>query len=84
MDDSAGVTIYRDGTLKQGPGTSSATKYSHPSYLITPSNGTGVLRIGASQLSSTWTYFTGGIDEVAIFDRKLTSTEIANLHSYAQ
>jgi hypothetical protein len=84
MDSSAGVAIYRDGVFRQGPAASAATRYSHPSYLITPSNGNAVLRIGGSHLSTDWTYFTGGIDEVAIFDRRLTVEEIATLYSRAQ
>lgn len=84
MDSSAGVTIYRDGIFRQGPATSKGTKYSNPDYSITPTNGTAVLRIGASHLAQAWTYFTGGIDEVAFFDRRLTAEEIATLYSRSQ
>jgi hypothetical protein len=84
LDDSAGVAIYRDSVLRQGPVASAATRYSHPEYLVTPVNGTAVLRIGGSHQTNAWSYFTGGIDEVAIFDRKLTQAEISALHAISR
>ena len=49
-----------------------------PAWQITPRAGRSPVRIGQKDGSST---FTGRLDDVAIFPRKLTATEIANLYS---
>jgi hypothetical protein len=66
----AGVAIYRDGVLKNGP-PSSATLYR--SYRVTPRPGGAPLRLGCRDLTS---FLRGGLDEVAIYPRCLTTAEI--------
>ena len=46
-----------------------------------PLNGTSPLRIGTRDCGS---FFTGGLDEVAVFDRRLTAAEISDLHTRSQ
>jgi Concanavalin A-like lectin/glucanases superfamily len=66
----AGVAIYRDGVLKNGP-PSSPTLYR--SYRVTPRPGGAPLRLGCRDLTS---FLRGGLDEVAIYPRCLTAAEI--------
>jgi hypothetical protein len=66
----AGVFIYRDGVLRNGP-PSSPTLYR--SYRVTPRAGTAPLRLGSRDLTS---FLRGGLDEVAIYPRCLTAAEI--------
>jgi hypothetical protein len=77
LDPSAGVTIYRDGVRRKGP-PSGGTLYSHPDYRVMPGNGTAPLRFGTRDLAG---FLSGAIDEVAIFDRKLSDAEINQLHA---
>jgi hypothetical protein len=70
----AGVSIYRDGVLRKGPGVpgSSGTLYSE--YQVAPTHGSAPLRLGARDL--THHSLTGGLDEVAIYPQVLTAAEI--------
>jgi hypothetical protein len=66
----AGVQIYRNGVLKNGP--------PHPptlyrSYDVTPRHGVAPVRLGCRDLTS---FLIGGLDEVAIYPRCLTPAEI--------
>jgi hypothetical protein len=84
FDPTAGVSFYKDGVCTQGtrpgcPPPTSAVYYQ--TYSIIPENGTAPLRIGTRDCHQ---FFTGSIDELAVFDRRLTATEIQNLHSAAQ
>ncbi len=76
LDLGAGVTLYKNGTRRQGP-PSIGTFYSHPDYLVAPAHGAAPLRIGTRDSGS---YLTGGIDEVQIYDRRLTAAEVAELY----
>jgi len=67
----AGVSIYKDGQLRGGPATSKGALYS--TYSIRPRVGTAPVRLGTRDLAS---FLTGGLDEVAIYPRKLTAAEI--------
>jgi concanavalin A-like lectin/glucanase superfamily protein len=73
----AGVNIYRDGVHRQGP-SSSGTLYK--TYSIVPVHGTLPLRFGTRDAaafgSAAVSYLTGGLDEIAIYPRVLTSDEI--------
>ncbi len=85
LDTDAGVTLYVNGVCRQGKcggSTPSATTYA--TYQIVPANETSPLRIGTRACNDTTpagnpTFFTGAIDEVAVFDRVLSETEIASL-----
>jgi hypothetical protein len=70
----AGVSIYRDGVLRKGPSMrgSSGTLYSE--YQIVPTHGAAPLRFGACDIRHA--FFTGGLDEVAIYPRLLSAAEI--------
>ena len=85
LDTQAGVTIYRDGQCESGTrcaGTPSpGVLYSNSLFVVYPLNGTSPLRIGTRDCGS---FFTGGLDEVAVFDRRLTATEISALHAQSQ
>jgi hypothetical protein len=73
----AGVHIYRDGVHRQGP-PSSGTLYS--TYNIVPVHGSLPVRLGTRDAaisgSAAVSYLTGGLDEVAIYPRALTPSEI--------
>ena len=80
LDPHAGATMYFDGACIDGPHCSlndTGALYSTSPYLVYPLNGSDSLHIGTRELS---TFFTGDIDEVAIFDRALSLTEIQSLH----
>jgi hypothetical protein len=56
------------------------------STMIVPTNDTSPLRIGTRACTDTTpaggpTFFTGALDEVAVFDRKLTASEITSLYN---
>lgn len=70
-DPAAGVSIYKNGQLRCSPATSKGALYS--TYNVTPSKGTAPVRLGTRDLSS---FLTGGLDEIAIYPRKLTLTEV--------
>jgi Concanavalin A-like lectin/glucanases superfamily len=67
-----GVQIYKNGVRLQGP-SDSGTLYKNPHWHIKPAHGTAPLRLGTRDLGS---YLTGGLDEVAIYPRALTTQEI--------
>ena len=73
----AGVHIYMNGVHKQGP-PSSGTLYS--SFGIVPAPGALPVRLGTRDAAvsgaAVVSYFTGGLDEVAIYPRVLTAGEI--------
>ena len=66
----AGVAIYRNGVLKNGP-PKPPTLYR--SYGVTPRPGGAPVRLGCRDLTS---FLRGGLDEVAIYPRCLTAAEI--------
>jgi Concanavalin A-like lectin/glucanases superfamily len=72
-DPNAGVSIYKDGVFRAGPARSRGARYA--SYAIEPAHGSSPLRFGTRDLSS---YFTGGLDEIAIYPRVLSAGEIAD------
>jgi len=67
-----GVHIYRDGVHRQGP-PSPGTLYNNADWQIKPAHGAAPLRLGAQNLKH---FLTGGLDEIAIYPRVLTSAEI--------
>jgi hypothetical protein len=75
----AGVHIYRDGVPRLGPSPSSpGTLYK--TFGIVPAHGKLPVRLGtldaATSGGAVVSYLTGGLDEVAIYPRVLTSDEI--------
>ncbi len=69
----AGVSIYKDGKLAGSPATHSKALYE--AYNVMPVAGSAPLRLGSRDKNS---FFTGAIDEVAIYPRVLTALEIAD------
>jgi Concanavalin A-like lectin/glucanases superfamily len=67
----AGVSIYKNGVLRENPSKSPGARYS--SYNITPAHGSAPLRLGTRDLGS---FLTGGLDAVAIYPRVLSAAEI--------
>jgi len=66
----AGVRIYKNGVLRKGP-PDHGTLYG--TYNIVPAHGSAPVRFAMRDGNS---FFTGGLDEVAIYPRVLTSAEI--------
>ena len=66
----AGVRIYKNGVLRKGP-PAHGTLYS--TYDIMPADGGAPVRFATRDGNS---FFTGGLDEVAIYPRVLTGAEI--------
>lgn len=64
------IQIYKNGVLKD---TDTFSGYS-----IVPGNGTAPLRIGTRDFNS---YFKGGIDDLRIYNRVLSSSEIVALYN---
>jgi hypothetical protein len=77
-DAGAGVSIYRDGVLRGSPSSSPGALYS--SFDIVPAQGAAPLRLGTRDLGS---FFTGGLDEVAVYPRVLSAEEIAENYAAA-
>lgn len=69
----AGVSIYKDGKLAGSPATSPGALYK--AYDVSSVAGSAPLRIGTRDKKS---FFTGAIDEVAVYPRVLTAREIAD------
>lgn len=69
-DPPAGVHIYKNGVHRLGP-PSSGTLYRN--YAIVPAHGTAPLRFGTRDNGS---FLIGGLDEVAIYPRVLSTDEI--------
>ncbi len=76
-DPPAGVHIYKNGVHRLGP-PSKGTLYS--TYGIVPAHGIAPLRLGTRDLAS---FLIGGLDEVAIYPRVLTSDEILENYNAA-
>ena len=69
----AGVSIYKNGKLACSPANSPGALYK--AYEVVPIHGAAPLRIGTRDKKS---FFTGAVDEVAIYPRVLTAREIAD------
>jgi hypothetical protein len=70
-DPSAGVSIYKHGVLRGGPNTSPGALYA--TYNIYPVHGSAPVRLGTRDQGS---FLVGGLDEVAIYPRVLSASEI--------
>jgi hypothetical protein len=68
----AGVRIYKGGVLRLGPPKPGAL-YDNPRWKINPVAGGAPLRLGTRDLKS---FFTGALDEVAIYPRVLSAKEV--------
>jgi hypothetical protein len=83
LDPSAGVSLYKNAKCMQGTRTTcptgSATLYE--SYNIVPENGAAPIRIGTRDCHQ---FFTGSLDEMAVFDRRLDGSEITSLYDSSQ
>ena len=67
----AGVSIFKNGVLRGGPSTSPGARY--VSYDIHPMHGSAPVRLGTRDEGS---FLAGGLDEVAIYPRVLSASEI--------
>lgn len=69
----AGVQIYKNGQLRQGP-PAGATLYNHPPcWTIYPAHGNAPVRLGTRDKAG---FLVGGLDEVAIYPCVLSAEEI--------
>jgi hypothetical protein len=71
----AGVSIYKNGVLRGGPDShppQPGARYSQ--YNIVPAHGIAPVRFGTRDLKS---FFRGGLDEIAIYPRVLSASEIS-------
>jgi Concanavalin A-like lectin/glucanases superfamily len=68
---SAGVSIYKNGEFRCGPSNSPGALYS--TFNIFPTHGSAPVRLGTRDLGS---FLTGGLDDVAIYPRVLTASEV--------
>jgi hypothetical protein len=75
-DPRAGVSIYKNGELRESAGKSKAARYA--SYDIDPVSGNAPVRLGTRDLLS---FLHGGLADVAIYPRVLTATEILDNYS---
>ncbi len=69
----AGVSLYKDGKLASSPATSPGALYK--AYDVMPVPGGAPLRFGTRD---TKNFFTGALDEIAIYPRVLTAREVAD------
>lgn len=76
----AGVSIYKNGQLRKGPALPGSDGTLYKSYDIIPARGKAPLRLGTRNLTS---FFTGGLDEVAIYPRVLTAAEVLDHYQTA-
>ena len=75
----AGVSIYKNGVLRGGPATQKSALYS--SFDIVPQAGTAPVRLGTRNFTS---FFTGSLDEFAIYPRVLSAAEIMSHYRAAR
>ena len=84
-DLTAGVLICVDGTCyprtTTDGGALSDANYAHSAYVVDPASGTSPLRVGAGY-GSSWNQFQGDIDELSIYEYRLTTTNIADMYSF--
>jgi hypothetical protein len=81
LDLEAGVSLYRNGVFKEGPSTATTALYSYVDYLVRPQNTTAPLNFATRNGDTTHPYFSGAIDEVVVFDRRLQQSEITSLNT---
>jgi hypothetical protein len=74
----AGVSIYKNGLLRGGPTTSPGARYA--TYDIHPVHGSAPVRLGTRDGGS---FLAGGLDDVAIYPRVLTASEILDNYTGA-
>ncbi len=76
----AGVSIYKNGRLRQGPRPgptfSRGTLYSNPRYNIVPRHGSSPLLLGLRDRRRTVNGLVGGLDEVAIYPYVLSPRQV--------
>lgn len=77
LDTQAGVSLYMNGQPVMVP-PDPGTRYYN--YSVVPGNGSAPVRFATRDFQS---FLRGALDEVAIFERKLTAEEIANLYAAA-
>jgi Concanavalin A-like lectin/glucanases superfamily len=75
-DPLAGVSIYKNGELRETPKKSKAARYA--AYNIQPVAGTAPVRLGTRDLGS---FLNGGLADVAIYPRVLSADEIMDNYS---
>ena len=69
----AGVRIYKDGVLRQGPPSKGTLYRNPPDWNIMPQHGAAPVRLGTREAKG---FFVGGLDELAIYPRVLSPEEI--------
>jgi hypothetical protein len=74
----AGVSIYKNGQLRGGPSSSPGARYA--TYDIRPARGSAPVRLGTRDQGS---FLVGGLDDVAIYPRVLSASEILDNYTGA-
>jgi hypothetical protein len=72
-DPKAGVSIFRNGKLRQGPAMRGASGTLYRSYDVVPAHGDSPLRLGTVNRKS---FLTGALADIAIYPRALTAPQI--------
>ncbi len=75
----AGVSIYKNGVLRASPLHSLGARYA--SYGIQPTHGNAPVRLGTRDRGS---FLAGGLDEVAIYPRVLSASEVLDNYTGAK
>jgi hypothetical protein len=75
----AGVSIYKNGEFRGGPSTSRGALYA--TYNIHPAHGSAPVRLGTRDRGS---FLTGGLNDVAIYPRVLSASEILDNYRAAR
>jgi hypothetical protein len=68
-----GVQLFKNGVFRKGPPEKGTLYHNPPEWTIIPRTGTAPLRIGTKDRKS---FLIGGLDEVAIYPRVLSTDEI--------
>lgn len=77
LDLEAGISMYVNGVLVGGAPDLGAKYDGNTSWQVYPLSGNAPLRFGTLEKDNS---FHGSLDEIAIFSRKLTPTEVATLY----
>ena len=71
----AGVQLFINGELVQGPPSSGTLYFNAGSWSVVPKSGDTPLRLATRSVTAN-SFLTGGIDEVAIYPRVLTHEQV--------
>ncbi len=86
-DRAAGITICFDGVCYPSVHTDGragvGANYADPAYLVNAGNGKAPLRVGVGlQGAASWLQFQGDIDELSVFDYRLTADTVKEMYAH--